>query len=70
VEQKLFARMIRIRFVDPENLLALGMQRTVRDEVVDRSASQKCGSAEERFTQRAVIQGHHRPSLTRGSAIL
>jgi hypothetical protein len=59
VEQKLFARMIRIRFVDLEDLLALGMQRAVRDEVVDRSASQKCRiQLEERFgPQRAVIQG-------------
>jgi len=41
LKKKLLARMVRIGFINAEDLLALWMKRTVRDEVRDGSAWQE-----------------------------
>src|ERR1700683_2776820 len=50
--------MVCVGFVDPENLLELGMQRPVRDEVIDRASWQECRiQLEQRLRpQRTVVQ--------------
>jgi len=42
VEQKLLARIVRVGFINTEDLLTLWKQRPVRDEVIDCSAWQEC----------------------------